>query len=105
MRRLLPSTRLPVKTGCTCHDPTVFGHLTCRSETQPNPTPPRPPDTSHVTRISTTTLTELSVSCGIIEANMNTLNQITEETARRIDQLTALVDYLEGRTTNPPPHG
>lgn len=55
--------------------------------------------------ISFTDLQGLSVTCGIINAELVTTDRITRETAQQIEQLTALIEYMERRTTNPPPHG
>lgn len=123
MRRMLHTTS--VKWPCTCHDPTVFGHLTCtRAETQPNNTPPRPPDTTSIlTRINAGTLAGLSVTCGgviydeinRINQHMDQLNNATRVTTQHIEAMTALLhedmhhhDTLEDMSACPrcaPRHG
>lgn len=93
MRRTLPKPRhrILVKTACTCHDPTVFGHLTCtRAETQPNNTPPRPP--GPIVTINATTLCEA----------LDQLNAATRNTAEGI---TYMLNYIARRYNDPPPHG
>jgi hypothetical protein len=95
-----------VKVACPCHDPLVFGHLTCkRAETQPNNTLPRLPD--HATTITAGTITAARLTCAL----QNEVQRIGEiDTAMRattahVQDLTVLVEYINRRYGQPPSHG
>jgi len=90
---------------CTCHDPTVFGHLTCtRAETQPNNTPRHPSEPTR--RIIASEL--LGMICNIHDEvlSIGELDAATRDTRRRVDDLTATLNYITRRygDQSPPRH-
>ena len=110
MRRMLPvtwhphPTRIRVRIDCTCHDPTVFGHLSCsRAETQPNNTPPRPPSNLRTLM----DISGLSVSCTLQDEiqRINELQVAAQDANTNIERLTEMLRYLNRRYGGPPPHG
>jgi len=107
MRRMLHRNRIPVRIDCTCHDPTVFGHLTCtRAETQPNNTLPLP-DPAHVTTFSAGSLTTAAIACGLHEQiqRIEELDTAMRATTGSVQDLTTLVEYINRRYGLPPSHG
>jgi hypothetical protein len=105
---MLHRNRIPVRIDCTCHDPTVFGHLTCtRAETQPNNTPPRPPDAAYTTTITANSLSAASITCALHDDihRIGELDAAMRDTTLHVQDLTALVRYISRRYGDPHPHG
>jgi len=102
------NNRIPVRIDCPCHDPTVFGHLTCtRAETQPNNTPRHPSEPTHTITISTSTLSGAAMTCALHDEaqRVRELGAAARETARQIADITATLNYITRRYSEPPPHG